>query len=491
MKYFTHGSARRRSTSLPPNIARRIGHFSLAVLLLSALAACSSPAPALEGAAAEVRELTGARTRIVWVQGDGTDPYAMGENLVLMGFDTDDGRGERVVLGEPGSYVKPLLSSTGDRIVYSTAPRGDGGPETFIVNWDGAGLRSFASGFALAIWQDPADGRDWVYVGTDNQEFDFATVTRVRLDDPGISELVWNGSMVSGDTFQVSADGRLAGGLFPWPYAGVADLTNGTWRKVGEGCWTAMATPGVPLFWYFDGAHRNLTIVDVERDRRWMVNINQAPGFGNAEVYHPRWTNHPRFFAISGPYDQGGANQVRSGGAQAEIYLGRFSADFSSVEAWARVTHNSGGDSYPDVWIERDRSPHPVRASGPIGPPVPMDADATRAADRDPGLLVVSARLTGPGPIPTPQDIAPYRNALVVNEYEIMNVIQGSYEAGTLQVAQWAIRDQRVLAGARKAPGTIYRLTIERFDAHPELEGERLITDREASDLPLYYEVGS
>ena len=30
-----------------------------------------------------------------------------------------------------------------------------------------------------------------------------------------------------------------------------------------------------------------------------MVNINDAPGFDGAEVYHPRWTNHPRFFVIA------------------------------------------------------------------------------------------------------------------------------------------------------------------------------------------------
>ncbi len=53
-----------------------------------------------------------------------------------------------------------------------------------------------------------------------------------------------------------------------------------------------------------------------------------------------------------GPYNQGGRNQVRSGGKQVEIHLGRFSADFSKVEAWARVTNNSGGDSHPDVWID-------------------------------------------------------------------------------------------------------------------------------------------
>jgi hypothetical protein len=32
---------------------------------------------------------------------------------------------------------------------------------------------------------------------------------------------------------------------------------------------------------------------------------------------------------------------------------------------------------------------------------------------------------------------------------------------------------------------------LERYDAHPELEGERLISAGDASDLPLYYDVSS
>ena len=77
---------------------------AVASLLLLPLA-CGS-APARTGASADVHALTGAPTRVVWVQGDGTDPFAAGRNLVLMGLDTEDGKGERVVLGERGSYVE-------------------------------------------------------------------------------------------------------------------------------------------------------------------------------------------------------------------------------------------------------------------------------------------------------------------------------------------------------------------------------------------------
>jgi hypothetical protein len=454
----------------------RLYLIPLAVLFVG----CQATA-AREGASAEVHALTGAHTRVVWVQGDGTDPFALSKNLVLMGFDTDDGRGERVIIAERGSYVKPMLTPRGDRIVFSTHP--DHREEAvFIVNFDGTGLRRFDRGFALDVWENPADKSEWVYIGSQLEGNGFKVVTRVRLDQPSQREEVWNGAPISMDTFQVSPDGKLAGGLFPWPAAGVADLSQRAWKQFGEGCWTALNDAGTPLFWYFDGAHRNLLMVDVMHDRRWTVPINRAPGFENPEVYHPRWTRHPRFMTMTGPYDRGGANQVRSGGTQAEVWIGRFSPDYTSIEAWARVTSNTGGDSYPDVWIDRDKSPHPQLASGRIGP-------LASAAPVEAGRVVVEGRLVGTSVVPTPESIAPYRNALVVNRYEILEVIEGQPAGSELAVAQWAIRDARVLDESRRTIGQVQRIVAERYEAHPELEGERLIQGSGSSNLPLYYEV--
>lgn len=310
-----------------------------------------SPAPS---PAADVRTLTGARTRIVWVQGDGTDPLAAGDRLRLMGLDTDDGRGERVLLPSRGSYVKPLLTADGARIVYSTRPD-PGPPEVFVLDWEGSASRRLTAGFALDVWRDPVGGRDWVYVGTEPDKYDFARVWRVRLDDARVRELVWDRTPVSSDTFAVSADGRMAAGLFPWPAAGVAQLPNGPWRRITDGCWTSLADAGRRLFWSFDEGHRGLTLVDLQDNRQWVVPINDAPGFNGAEVYHPRWSNDPRILVLSGPYTLGGpyANKVRAGGTQVEIWAGRFSADFRRIEAWARATRNTGGDAAPDLWIER------------------------------------------------------------------------------------------------------------------------------------------
>ena len=461
-------------------MSRRPLFLSLCLALW--LVGCSS-APHRQGAAAAVHALTGAHTRIVWVQGDGSDPFALGTQLVLMGLDTDDGRGERVILSERGSYVKPLLTPRGEQIVYSTHPD-LGDPSVHIVNFDGSDGRRFDRGIALAVWEHPSDRSEWIYIGSNGRGMNVKTITRVRLDQPSQREEVWNGDAITFDTFQLSPDGTIAGGLFPWPAAGVADLETRTWRQLGEGCWTALNDVGTPLFWYFDGAHRNLLMVDVNRERRWTVPINAAPGFNNPEVYHPRWARHPRFMTMSGPYDQGGSNQVRSGGTQAEIWLGRFSVDFTAIDGWARVTSNAGGDSYPDVWIDRAQSPHPMLASGRVGPA----GASTSRAEALPERVVVEARVVSAGAVPAPESIAPYRHALVVSRYEIVKVVEGQAD-GQVAVAQWAIRDARVLPNAGKSVGDLHRLTLERYEAHPELEGERLIQAGDVADLPLYYEI--
>jgi hypothetical protein len=482
----------------------RTGIAALCLLLMGCGGGSLDATKPIDGPGGEVRALTGARTRAVWVQGDGSDPRALGENLVLLGFDSHDGRGERTILAERGSYVKPLLTPDGERIVFSTRAI-PGPPETFVVGFDGSGLRKLAGGAALDVWKDPRDGSAWVYLGTDNDELDFAKVWRFPIDTPERRELVWDKSVVGLDGFRVSADGRHASGLCPWPEAVLADLHTGTMKKLGDGCWTSLTTARGLLYWYFDGAHRNVTMVDVDTGARWMVNLNSAAGFDGAEVYHPRWTNHPRFLTISGPYNQGGANQARAGGPQVEVYLGRLSEDFSKVEAWARVTNNSAGDTYPDVWIDTENSPHALRPGGRLGPELSRGAslsgsfgdrgaslsgspDGRGAALSGPPRLVVNVRLGESPAVPSPETILPYRNALVVNEYEVLDVVQGSYDERWLRVAQWAIRDSKLLPPAGQV-GSAYTLVVERYDAHPELEGERLISESEDSGLPLYYHV--
>jgi len=113
------------------------------------------------------------------------------------------------------------------------------------------------------------------------------------------------------------------------------------------------------------------------------------------------------------------------------------------------------------------------------------------ATGKTPKRLVVEARLTEPSVIPSPQDIAPYRRALLVNGYEVVRVVSGSYGRRKLMAAHWVIEDAIVLQEAIRQKGKIYRMVLERYDDHPELEGERLIMDSDEFRLPLYYELRS
>lgn len=300
-----------------------------------------------------VEELTGAHTRVVWVQdlGQGGNPGAAGGNLRLMGFDSRDGLGQRVILDGPANYAKPYITPSGKRVVYTDRTR----DAVMIVNWDGTGVREVASGTGLAVWMDPFTGHEWLYVGLGedgNRAPTRQRMERVRLDAPEVRELVWDRTPVTEDQVQLSIDGKLAGGTFPWPHAGVARLTEGTWDRLAQGCWPSISPDDQYLFWVFDGSHRNLTMQRYGTEKRWQVAINTAPGIDGYEVYHPRWSNHPRFLAVTGPYIRGGGgNRIRTGGPEVSLHIGRFSADFSSVEAWHRLTDETFADYYPDVWV--------------------------------------------------------------------------------------------------------------------------------------------
>jgi fibronectin type 3 domain-containing protein len=295
-----------------------------------------------------------ARIRVVWVQdvGDGSDVDALGGNLRLMGFDTGDDRGERVILGASKNYAKPLISPRGDRVVFSDRTQ----KKIYVVNWDGSGLRELIRGFALAVWKDPRDGAEWIYYGPEETWLSGGahcpTVYRTLLDSPGSGQLVWNKTSVSVDSFQLSADGRMAAGNFPWPGGGVAQLPNQSWTKLGSGCWTALSPDNSYAFWIFDSQHRNLFIDNISGEQGRWVDINGAPGIDGYEVYHPRWSNHPRVMAMTGPYKVGtGTNLIAGGGPEVEIYVGRFNSDFTAIENWWKVTSNNQADFFPDVWL--------------------------------------------------------------------------------------------------------------------------------------------
>jgi hypothetical protein len=182
---------------------------------------------------------------------------------------------------------------------------------------------------------------------------------------------------------------------------------------------------------------------------------------------------------MSGPYKAGeGDNRIGAAGREVEIYAGRFSADLRRVERWVKVTTDEQPDFFPDLWID------------PAGPSAfnPDDVEAPHVtAGVATGPIVVDARLTAVTHTPTLPSIAPYRQALVVYAYEIVQVHQGTDPGPRILVHHWALRHDRTVA-PRARVGDMVRLAVEPFDAHPELQGERVIKDMEDPGLPMFYE---
>lgn len=337
-------------------------------VLAGLIAAGGAALPAAAAGAEDLADFTAARTRLVWTQDidpEKSDPFARFGSLRLMGLDTAVSDEPFVISAGPANFHKPLITPGGDRIVVTDYLN----KRIYSIDWDGGDRRDLAAGMAADVWRDPATGIDWVYLIVHETEwFNGGPVERIQLDDPSRRERIWDRTQVLIDNFQLSADGTRASGIFPHPLAGYAELPNGEWHFVSRGCWTSMAPDNSYLIWVFDGPHRNLTLYAPRSDRRWRLPINRAPGIGGYEVYHPRWSNHPYFMVMSGPYVVGaGGNKIEAGGAKVELYLGRFASNLTAIAEWRRVTFNQRGDFYPDVWIEGGESVELPRTAAVYG----------------------------------------------------------------------------------------------------------------------------
>jgi len=439
-------------------------------------------------AASEIEALTGAHTRVVWLQdqGDGTDSLGRGNQLMVMGLDSRDKKGERSLLSSVAGYRKPLLTPDGKRVVFSLQR-----PEMiFVVHWDGGLPTALTKGMAVAVWAEPKTGTTWVYAvrKPDPQDEDrFSEIVRFPIDRPELEELVWNKTAVNKDNFQLSRDGNTACSTLPWPSIGRMALPNRSFQVYAKGCWPSMAPDDSRLAWVFDGSHRNLTMFPADGGEPWRVAIDRAKGIDGFEVYHPRWTNHPGYLVITGPYKiAAGPNAIRGGGAGVEVYLGKFSADMTAVTDWVQVSHNQKADFFPDAWIAGGERASLRSEIGPgkgpnAGKPLP------------PKSVTMEGALLEMSDIPDPSAILPYRNAFVVYRYRVTS--SDAAGASALQVgkeilvAHWVIRDGKKLFGYPRSLGRTYRMTIEDMALHPEWESERLIRDMDAWDLPLYVDV--
>ena len=352
----------------PPRFPRCIKPTSrspiVAGLLILGCLASIGPSTTSGQSTDALSRFTGAPTRIAWVQDTSRgaqDVQAQGNELLLMGYDSVDGQGERELLPTKGNYARPLFSDDGRQVIYTDRGRG----RVMVLEWGSQKPRVLARGAALCSWRDPATKTSWVVIGRrvgQAGSYFYRGLVRVRLDNASISKPIWSTTRVSPDNFQLSRNGRFAAGVFPWPNGGLATLDPPTLSHLGKGCWASLAPDDSRLAWIFDGPHRHLRISAPDDGPQWKVAVDKVVGLarsgantataGGSEMFHPRWSNHVDFLVMTGPYNRKGPiNVISGGGRQVEIYLGKFSKDFRTIAAATRISNNNRPDFFPDAWI--------------------------------------------------------------------------------------------------------------------------------------------
>ena len=314
------------------------------VALLAAL--CWGAPAAAADPATQIRELTGAETRVVWLRHKqwetGKPSVDCGAGFSIMAFDTG-GKGERELVPE-GEIYNPLISPSGRQVIYSATT--DGKLRIHAVDWDGANSRLLGEGSALWPWRDPATGVEWVYASNaGGGEF----VDRFQLDKPEVKERMYTGRL--SNRFSLSSDGTRAVGEFPWPAAGMLYFRTGEVdrKDYRNGCNTYIAPDNSYRVSGMSGSHEEVTLYRPDGSSRDFSVV--PPGLkplkngGRGVMWNPKWASDARHMVVAGPFKNLGPDR-------ADIWLGQFADDFNSITKWVQLTDNDYLDVYAYVWVD-------------------------------------------------------------------------------------------------------------------------------------------
>ncbi len=346
------------------------------------LVACSkSPEPAAAVAAPVMSAATlkalntvtaDRAVRMVWLeQADPSKPERQ-----LHAYNSADGLGLRALPDAGSDLARPLLSSDGNAIVFTQLhARSENGkisytPEIMLRPWGGGPLVRLGPGMAVDLWRNPSDSKEYVYavehlLPSSGPRLTGEKLLRFTLTEPEEKEIIWTATTVGADQFQLSADGRRAAGVFPFPKAGLADLTNQTLTPLAAGAWPALAADNSYAAALLDGSRRRLRLFAPNLDPGWELTFMGASGWQDGGVLHPRWTNDPAVLVCTGPYAEEGP--------AADLCLVRFRDDLRTIQQVVRLTEGRRAFS-PEAWVENGGFSLTSLPQQPvvIPPPAPM-----------------------------------------------------------------------------------------------------------------------
>lgn len=98
--------------------------------------------------------------------------------------------------------------------------------------------------------------------------------------------------------------------------------------------------------------------------------------------------------------------------------------------------------------------------------------------------IEVSAKLLAKSPVPTLDEVKPYRGALMVCKYRVTQVLRGKLEDKEVLITQWALLDGQPQPVAALEPGAEVRLILELGESNPHLQ-RFVCKDRFDSDADL------
>jgi hypothetical protein len=101
--------------------------------------------------------------------------------------------------------------------------------------------------------------------------------------------------------------------------------------------------------------------------------------------------------------------------------------------------------------------------------------------------LRTKGRLEAASTRPTPEQIVPYREALVMNEYSLGPKQAKNLGTARIRVAHWAILDGEKQKLPKRLGGRRVPLVLEPWDHHPRLDGVYLSDTLEIDPDALVY----
>jgi hypothetical protein len=103
----------------------------------------------------------------------------------------------------------------------------------------------------------------------------------------------------------------------------------------------------------------------------------------------------------------------------------------------------------------------------------------------------VLARRRALSSAPTPEEITPYLDGLVVHEYDVLEVREGELGSEVIRVAHYAVQAGAAQEVAASQKAEVLELRVEIFEENPQVESIFLVDELDIDlDVPLYLDVG-